>query len=349
MTTPRQDNSTPGTPEAIVESGGESASEAVHDTVVEMGPWMVSLMAHLGVIILALFLVWSTMVAQPDEPVGPVSVEMKRPVNEELLKSDDKPLIDHNKAQRNPKSEPVATTQPDFRVIKNSPLEHVGVGPQTNPIKAIFTAPTPGDDGLFEDPGKGRGEFGPAKRIVFVIDASGSVIDGFDFVINELRRTIHKLDEDQSFSVVFFQHGFALEAAPGGSKGRGMHKATWERKVAVCDWITTSSGHITPSGSSDPRPALTRAFAYKPDLVYILSDNITGRGVYQLDRDDLLKDISTLNVTRSGDPRATIHTIQFLYPDPLDTLEAISKRTKGTHRFVRESDLVGPRPKGPGA
>lgn len=346
MTHPHKDISTP---EPILESDGESATEAVHDTVVEMGPWMVSLMAHLGVIILALFLVWSTMAQQPDEPVGPVSVEMKRPINDKLLESDDKPLIDRRKAQRNPKSEQVAVEQPQIQTVRNVLPDLIGPGPSGQLSDFINKQPTSGDDGLFEDPGKGLGEFGPAKRIVFVIDASGSVIDGFDFVINELRSTIHKLDEGQSFSVIFFQHGFALEAAAKGS--RGMHAATWERKVAVCDWITTSSGHITPSGSSDPRPALRRAFAYKPDLVYILSDNITGRGVYQLDRDDLLKDIKTMNTIRgkSAQPRATIHTIQFLYPDPLDTLEAISKRTKGTHRFVRESDLVGPRPKGPGA
>src|SRR5690606_23818224 len=39
------------------------------DVMVNVAPWLVSLFLHLGIIILALFLVWTTIRAQ-DEPVG---------------------------------------------------------------------------------------------------------------------------------------------------------------------------------------------------------------------------------------------------------------------------------------
>lgn len=343
MTTSPNNNPTP---EPIFDNapGSETAGEAFEGTLVEMGPWMLSLMAHLGVIILALFLVWSTMVAGPDEPVGPVSVDLTKKTDKEPLKLSDNPDLSKKKSQRNPKTETVVTPRPDFRPVDSKVPDIIGVGPTNDLSKFINQAPTSGDDGLFEDPGKTPPGGERPGRIVFIIDASGSVIDGFDFVINELRATIRKLDEDQKFTVIFFQRGFAMEATD--AKGRGMKPATLERKTAISNWITPESGRVSPAGSSDPRPALKLAFAYKPDLVYILSDNITGRGIYQLDRDKLLNDIDTLNVAD-----ATIHTIQFLYPDPLATLETIAQRTKGKHRFVGASELTrrAERRKGPGA
>jgi hypothetical protein len=95
------------------------------------------------------------------------------------------------------------------------------------------------------------------------------------------------------------------------------------------------AGNIIPRGSTDPVAAIKLAMRYKPELVFILSDNITGKGRYEVDRSELLKLLEESN----KDKKIKINTIQFLYPDPLKTLETISKEHGGIHKFITESDL----------
>ena len=53
---------------------------------------------------------------------------------------------------------------------------------------------------------------------------------------------------------------------------------------------------------------------YRPELVFLLSDNITGRGKYEVDRADLLSMIDGANKDR----KTKINCIQFIHPDSLN-------------------------------
>jgi len=77
------------------------------------------------------------------------------------------------------------------------------------------------------------------------------------------------------------------------------------------------------------------AMRYQPELVFLLSDNVTGRGRYEVDRDSLLDVFERLNRHQ----RTTVNTIQFIHPDPLNTLRDIANRHGGEYKYITASDL----------
>ena len=46
---------------------------------------------------------------------------------------------------------------------------------------------------------------GNAKRVVYICDASGSMLDKFDVLQNELRKSVDVLNPIQSFNIIFFR------------------------------------------------------------------------------------------------------------------------------------------------
>jgi hypothetical protein len=176
---------------------------------------------------------------------------------------------------------------------------------------------------------------GNARTIVYVVDASGSLVDTLAFVIDELRTSIRKLSPEQRFTVIFFQRDTAIEVPV---PHRGLKKATDETKRAVSDYIDLTAGNIVPGGSSNPKRALEEALRLRPDLMFVLSDNITGKGQYAIDQEELLDLIEKAKGSRNAD--TMINTIQFLYPDPLGTLKKIADAHGGRYKFV-DASIVG--------
>jgi hypothetical protein len=179
------------------------------------------------------------------------------------------------------------------------------------------------------------GTGGNARRLVYLVDASGSLIDTLPFVILELKRSIGELSERQSCSVIFFQGDRVIEVPAPGLK-----PATAQNKRRVIEWIDLDSGNITPKGLSSPLNALKQALRYRPQLLFILSDNITGQGQYEIDQQRLLA-----GITRANTSNTKINTIQFLYPDPLvrydlkPTLQLIAEQTGGIYKFLDGREL----------
>ena len=66
---------------------------------------------------------------------------------------------------------------------------------------------------------------GNAYKIIYIVDASGSLIDTLPFVIKELKRSINELSDRQEFNVIFFQAGDAIEV---NVPRRGWKSATSE-------------------------------------------------------------------------------------------------------------------------
>jgi len=78
-------------------------------------------------------------------------------------------------------------------------------------------------------------------------------------------------------------------------------------------------GAIIPRGQTNPLKAIRLILKYKPQVLFILSDNITGKGKYELDQEALLAEIARAN--GSG---TRISTIQYIYSDPLDAIPALT-------------------------
>lgn len=292
-------------------------------------PWMTSVLFHLGLVVLALFLVWSVM-QEPtaDEPI-PRIARMTDKAHDPLSRADAMNLSSAA-AGRTVESRQLGAEQSlhDLDASTQSRLELIGVkggaaGGKLAPFGATTGSAVGNGVAIY-------GAIGHADRIVYIVDASGSLTAELPFVIAELKRSISELKPTHQFAVVFFQNDQAIEAPPHGLK-----PATPTIKKAVQDWISIESGHIVPQGRTNPIAAIQRALRYQPQLIFILSDNITGSGRYEVDRDALIDMLNEAN----RDRRITINTIQFLYPDALNTLQEIAAAHDGVFRFIRETDL----------
>ncbi len=166
----------------------------------------------------------------------------------------------------------------------------------------------------------GLGGAAPGVRsIVYVVDRSGSMVDTFNHVRAELRRSISALRRSQKFHVVFFNSGEPLENLP-------------ERLVNAIDankeqFFTFLAG-VTPGGGTKPERALRRGLALEPDLLYLLSDGINFDP-------DLPRKLDDWNRAR----KTKIYTIAYLDQGGREMLEGIARQHGGEFKFVSEDDL----------
>src|SRR5690606_13143586 len=168
-----------------------------------------------------------------------------------------------------------------------------------------------------------------AQRIVYVIDASGGMIPYLPFIINELRKSLDRLTSEQSFAIVFYQGDDAILVPTGG---QGLTDALPEAKDRALRWIDEN---IRPRQVSNPIPAFEAAMRLNPDVVFVLSANITARGRYEVDQAELLNRLDELNPANPLDRRrkSQINCIQFLDPDPLDTMRLIAEEHGGERGY----------------
>ena len=294
-------------------------------------PWVISLLLHIAIVLLAIFVVWSVRFeADPEEFIVP---------DARLSQTPRAPL----QMRQNKKMKKPATSQRSVRSVRNQAATstEAPVESRTKVIGAVGAAGgrvSPFGTAVRAESGfqvSFYGTGGNAKKIVYVIDASGSLIDSLDFVINELKRSINQLTEQQHFAVFFFQGDRVIEVP-----SRGMKVAKADNKEKVIRWIDPSAGNIIAGGKTEPLKAIERALKYRPHLLFLLSDNITGTGIYQIDQRQLLQAIQRSN--RHG---TKINTFQFLYPDPLvrhgfrSTMEMIAETTGGRYKFIDAREL----------
>ncbi len=196
-------------------------------------------------------------------------------------------------------------------------------------ILGIGTAGGDAETGDFSIPFRGGGPdfFGlgsqarGARRIVYVVDRSGSMLTTFAGVVRELKESIGGLRRSQRFHVIFFNSGQPLEKPP-----RRLVSAVRSHKRAAYQFFST----ITPAGNTDPRPALRRAFAVEPDLIYFLTD-----GEFQEHARSTLTMLDRMNRHK----KVRIFTIAYVNQHGAAVLERIAREHNGEYRFVSEDEI----------
>lgn len=308
----------------------ESVGDEVNAFLLSLLPWTISLLFHVGVVLLAIFVVWSTIdpLRQDEEVIIPIARLSVTPGAPLTMKTTKKKI--KSKTRVMTKSIRETPTNLSNKVDAKIPLIGATGG---SPGKASPFGSTVRTESGARATMYGSG--GNAKRLAYIIDASGSLLDSMPFVINEIKRSISELSDQQSFTIIFFQGDDVIEVPP-----QGLKKATSDLKQQVINWVDLGSGNIVPQGGSSPVKAIKRALRYKPQLVFLLSDNITGRAQYEMNQKRLLAEIKQANASHTK-----INTIQFLYPDPLTkvglkpTMELISDNTGGIYKFVDGREL----------
>lgn len=103
---------------------------------------------------------------------------------------------------------------------------------------------------------------GNGKRILFIIDATGSMLGKLDMVNERVSEAIDVLRPPQGFDVIFFNE---YNSEPMWPQMRFVNP---ESKLAAKNYIA----HVVTRGRTDPLPALRRGFLLKPDLIFFLID-----------------------------------------------------------------------------
>ena len=273
--------------------------------------WSGSIVLHLVILVIASLITWSIVQTPDDRPIVVVSSPDAVPTFESVTSVTTLP----SESSSIGGAPTVSASQP----VEAADLADLLVAADDLMSQSTVLAATPGAG---ETPGVSFGGVAApaATRIVFVVDASGSMIGAFRAVIREVERTLRQLDSRQSFTVLLFQGDRVL--SPKTLRG-GLRPATPTAVDAVVEWMRDAN----PKDQSDPSKALKEAFSLDPQVVYLVSTDITGTGNYEVDREQLFTLLEKLNPRRGDGRRDTlVRCIQLLDEDRLGTLREIARR-----------------------
>ncbi|MEM6458997.1 MAG: hypothetical protein AAF710_06360 [Planctomycetota bacterium] len=314
------------------------AEDEPEGPLVWLVPWVISLLAHAGLVIVAVFVVWSVrQVLEEDEVVIPL-VTLSETPGGAPLEVEVQERVEVPEEAPTPEPEPAPEPPlPEADLMMETELPAVG-----EPAAAAPTfEPTLADAAEFDTNFFGSG--GNAEEVVFVLEADGSILSDYPQIVGELSVTLRDLSEKQKFAVIVFD-GQGVKPVPPGR----LTRATADAKAKAIAWLRPDAGNVRTAGSGDPIEALQRAFRLRPELVFLLSQNLynPGRGAYELQRSDILATFDEA-VRRN----IAVNTIEFndldqLAFDPAGNkvrptlMEAIAELTGGNYLAVTTNDPV---------
>src|SRR4051812_2209820 len=212
----------------------------------------------------------------------------------------------------------------------------VGVGPGTGDARgpgagdgrgplAPFGANGGGDVGFMGIPDGEPGRRG-VDSVVYVCDASGSMINTFGSLKEQLVRSIQGLKAAHAFGIVFFQDEKCRALSDG------LLFATPDNKRKAFKWLDEQ----TTTGTTNPIPGLELAFKAKPQLIYLLTDADFP------DNNAVKTAIARLNKAK----QTRINTIVFVPGDGddgsagfVELMKQIASDNGGVYAHVKESEL----------
>ncbi len=179
------------------------------------------------------------------------------------------------------------------------------------------------------------GDATPASKVVYVLDASGSMANSLAFAVDELKKSVRQLGEDQSFQVVV-SHGPDQPVAVYPT--HGLVAPTRDTMASLASWLD----NVQLVGRSDPLPGLRAALRVKPDLVLILTQSIKRSGSdanWGAGNEQTLGELDSLNPRNFATRQrpVVIKAIQFVDDDPTGLLQAIAEQHgdgEGSYRVV---------------
>ena len=310
------DPATVNDPSASSEGGSRGLDSAL------VLAWLVSVGVHI--------ILFGTMVAIPW-----ITESMGRDDSLDLTATEIRPAADETKFTMVP-NKPARLTPPveqraDEQVV---PKRKSSLDQLTEPTRdklAVVGIGTGGGEftkyGLRAGPGGSGpqffglgGEARAARSIVYVVDRSGSMIDVFDDLRAELKRSIDRLRKSQKYHVIFYSTDPPLESPPAR-----LVNAIRATKEVTFEFID----QVMPEGMTQPIEAMRRAFLLEPDLIYFLSDGDIPTA------DQLKEELRLWN----KEEKVRIFTIAYVSTAGRQLLEEIAREHNGEFKFVSEYDL----------
>jgi hypothetical protein len=321
-TPPSADRALPGAgdQESLRRLGGESETErAVKRTV----PWVVSIGVHLGVIVLGFFITWSVVMLQREEEPIQIVADFDAMTYQPLKRLD--PQMTEASERVIEDRAPIEPYEDRIRDQLELELDPIGMLSGDEARDALREFAPSGGNLAASFVGVSSTN---ARRIVYVIDASGSMLPYFQTVIDELARSLEGLTRQQSFGIVFFQEDRAIVVPPHGR----LVAATADGRNRALSWIRDN---VIPNQGTNPLVAIEAALRLDPDVIFLLSQNITGYGRFEIDQQRLFDLLDQLDPADpdSGRRSTIINCVQFLDADPLGTMQRIAERYGGPNGY----------------
>ena len=159
-------------------------------------------------------------------------------------------------------------------------------------------------------------------RFVYVLDRSGSMDreHALEVAKAELVTSLQHLDETQQFQVIFYNVQSRLLTLGGRET---LHRATDINKTLARQQIAG----VTPDGGTFHYPALAKALALEPEVIYFLTDADQNSAIHPGDMERLL---------RRNRGRTRIHAIKFGLGAELTTNHYVKKlalQNGGRYRY----------------
>ena len=323
------------------------ADRGAMDKLARAMPWAISAMLHAGVLMILAFLTIVMLRTNPKQdvippdfttigtPPGPAKDPDKdpRPGPKDAPKD---PLAEALKqlTQAKPRDLPmlpsiIAETKRPIPIIGLANPSAEGSGPNSQDGIVLFMRAGPGGNGSGpgNDDGGGGGTGGRRpSQVVYVVDASGSMLEPFDLVKRELLTSVSRLADKQSFHVIFFNNGQPRENTP-----RQLVAADEHNKRQLLGYLR----NVSASGGSptDPTMAIERAFATLQrgpkgggKLIFLLTD-----GEFH-DNQAVRNQIRQLN--RDQGVQVVTMILGFRNPDFEQVMRQIAQENRGQYKFV---------------
>ncbi|MEM6393921.1 MAG: hypothetical protein AAF797_14210 [Planctomycetota bacterium] len=222
-----------------------------------------------------------------------------------------------------------ALAQPTLAIAPPTLTSNQAPAANTTPVRPTVAAPptTPTQAQAQAQAGE------DLPPVVFLIDASGSMVDVLPKAHGWLAQRLDDLPTGQPFTVILFSADTLAEPQHPDGPSRGLRPANPSARDAALRWLTTTGPQIA-NGRSDPQAALGTALAYAPGTLVIASDDGfaqrsmwgTGPGLHAA--------IDQLVASQADPQTLTIDTAQFLYRSVDGTLEALASRFAGSYTFI---------------
>jgi DNA-directed RNA polymerase subunit RPC12/RpoP len=283
-------------------------------------PWVISIFFHLGLLLIAaLVTMISIRVNEPELQVVPNAVLSDNPG---AMSPADSQTPTEN-SQANP-------TQQRQTTAADSTIDDGRTDAQVGMMGITGASAGTGELGIAAASGGGPrsnffGSGGNAYYVVYVVDRSGSMIDTFDFVRHEMIVSISRLVPEQQFHVILFAAGQPMEKTP-----KYLTPADTTYKVKAAEFLDEAR----PQGSTNPIPALQRAFSVLGDA----SGGKIGKLIYLLTDGDFPDNDKVLSMISSANRSKDVHINTYLYghrgPSATDVMRRIAGDNGGVFTVV---------------
>ncbi len=298
--------------------GGEKALSVLGKAM----PWVISLLFHLGLFLIMVFVVFVMLQEkQAEEIIIPDAVMSDDPGGRMTISDDYMKAVKTSKVSQKRKFIRKGKVTVDTGKTAR-PLDIIGMGGGASADAAQMGMTTVAGGG---PKSSFFGSGGNAYNVVYVVDCSGSMRDWFNDVRREMLRSIGRLRKTQMFHIILFAEGEPIE-----NHLKKLVPATRANKKEAARFLSD----VTAKAQTDPIPALNRAF----DV--LRSARKRGRLIYLLTDGEFPDNEKVLRAIRAKNPskKKKVYINTFLYgtkpPEAVGVMKRIAEENGGRYTFV---------------